>query len=364
MALLVGNLTVDDFDSLLSYADQTQWSTPNPQLNPGWFNDTSQAGADAVWHEATWHKTNVPGASVAFNFTGSSLYVWGATGPTCGSYQITLDGNVSNHTAYNTVNGTDRFLLYGASNLSYSAHELTLQNLGDLDGQSGGELLLDLVEVAVAFAGAGGTATNVTLDETSSQIVFNGTWGSNTGPYFWGNTTTYTNQDGASFNIDFQGTAIYIFGDQVNDHGFFTVTINETSAETLNNESGCGGGFAKTCEKLGTLAYFKGNLGQGTHRLKLVNNGGSRQSYFDMDRIVITQPSIYPPIVIQSSTSTTTTSSSSSISASKTSGATSPSASSSGSNAGTNGADSSRQGISLWVGSMEFVIASCLLMVF
>ena len=50
------------------------------------------------------------------------------------------------------------------------------------------------------------------------------------------------------------GSAVWIYGDQVNDHGLFSVTVNGTDEEIYDNGSGCGGGFAKTCEKLGTLA--------------------------------------------------------------------------------------------------------------
>lgn len=72
-----------------------------------------------------------------------------------------------------------------------------------------------------------------------------------------------------------QGSAIYIYGDQVNDHGLYYIYINGSSTPytTLNGRSGCGGGYAKHCEKLHGLAFFVGGLPQGQHEVRLVNGG-------------------------------------------------------------------------------------------
>ena len=71
------------------------------------------------------------------------------------------------------------------------------------------------------------------------------------------------------------GSAIYIYGDQVNDHGPYDVYLNGSSspAAQLNGRSGCGGGYAKYCEKLHGLAFFAGGLPAGTHEVRLVNGG-------------------------------------------------------------------------------------------
>ena len=75
------------------------------------------------------------------------------------------------------------------------------------------------------------------------------------------------------------GSAIYIYGDQVNDHGLYDIYLNGTDSvhlyATLNGRSGCGGGYAKACEKLHGLAAFIGELPAGTHDVRLVNKGPS-----------------------------------------------------------------------------------------
>lgn len=63
-----------------------------------------------------------------------------------------------------------------------------------------------------------------------------------------------------------------MYGDQVNDHGAYSASINGTSI-SLNGRSGCGGGFAKACEKLHGLKFFASPLPEGTHSLRIENGG-------------------------------------------------------------------------------------------
>lgn len=86
------------------------------------------------------------------------------------------------------------------------------------------------------------------------------------------------------------GSTLWIYGDQVNDHGPFSVSFNSSSSSSssssspspvvLSGASGCGGAFGKTCEKLGTLAFVVSGLPEGQHRVKLTNLAGQNGSYF------------------------------------------------------------------------------------
>jgi hypothetical protein len=49
---------------------------------------------------------------------------------------------------------------------------------------------------------------------------------------------------------------------------------------TLSGASGCGGAFGKTCEKLGTLAWVRAGLGEGTHTVEVRNVAGVNNSFF------------------------------------------------------------------------------------
>jgi hypothetical protein len=100
----------------------------------------------------------------------------------------------------------------------------------------------------------------------------------------------------------------------VDDHGLFSVTLDNRTAHQFNGVSGCGGVFKKYCEKDNTLAYFASNLDSSLHTVTLQNNAGVNHSFFgtltsraisaskvntlifdyaDLDAMVYTTPSEY-----------------------------------------------------------------------
>ena len=58
------NITADDFDTVLVYDDQGQWTTPDPSARG--FD-----GNDPAYLRGTYHLTEVVGAAVRLNFTGT-----------------------------------------------------------------------------------------------------------------------------------------------------------------------------------------------------------------------------------------------------------------------------------------------------
>jgi len=280
------NITVDDFDSVVTYTDQGQWSTPNPQL----LSNTSTT----PWFDGTYHLTNVTNASFTFNFEGPTLFIYGAAGPGYGSFEISLDGgsNVSTAHAPQNVSG---HLLFNTTSLEYANHTLKMTNLGAQSGDDGGnQFLFDYLQTTVQLAPAGASVSNTTVQETDPALTFTGNWTTNVyNPKFSGGGSKYTNADGATVSLSFHGSAIYIFGDKVDDHGLFSVTLDNRSAEQFNGVSGCGGVFMKYCEKDNTLAYFASNLDSSLHTVTVQNNAGVNHSFFDLDVIMYTTPSEY-----------------------------------------------------------------------
>jgi hypothetical protein len=76
------------------------------------------------------------------------------------------------------------------------------------------------------------------------------------------------------------GSAVYIFGDKVDDHGLFSVTLDNRSVQQFDGVSGCGGDYRKYCEKTNTIAFFASNLDSSLHTVTLQNNAGVNNSYF------------------------------------------------------------------------------------
>lgn len=79
--------------------------------------------------------------------------------------------------------------------------------------------------------------------------------------------------------ISSPGSALYIFGDKVDDHGIYSVVLDERPAQQYDGKSGCGGIFEHACEKDNTLKYFVSNLDAGGHTFTLTN-AGINGSYF------------------------------------------------------------------------------------
>jgi len=82
-----------------------------------------------------------------------------------------------------------------------------------------------------------------------------------------------------------------------------------------------------TCEQMKpTLAYFASNLDSGLHNISITNIAGVNNSYFDLDSVMLSVPSVYAPRTLGGASSSPGNASSSSSG-----GAPSPSAGASGS---------------------------------
>ncbi|KAJ9091474.1 hypothetical protein QFC21_007210 [Naganishia friedmannii] len=243
---------------------------------------------------------------------GASLDIYGFSNT---SYTVTIDPSISqpytaNITTSNalssTANSVARATLFSTTSLSsnaqlsYAQHEVVVRNVGLQQGQGTGVLGLDLVVIGGIPVGAeGATLKNTTIDDPdTAAIKYTGSWTTNNVTDFYGGSSVYTNTPGDSLSLSFTGSAIYIFGDQVNDHGYYTVLLNSTTYANLTGRSGCAGSEGeKQCEKLGGLHFFAGGLPEGTHEVQVVNGGmAGAQTYFDLDRITYTTPTNYSTI--------------------------------------------------------------------
>lgn len=57
-ALNTGYVTVDDFDPLVSYSNYADWSTPDPSLNPTWYNETEEVTGSPYHQGKRPHPSN------------------------------------------------------------------------------------------------------------------------------------------------------------------------------------------------------------------------------------------------------------------------------------------------------------------
>lgn len=82
--------------------------------------------------------------------------MYGAAGPSYGSYSVDLDGNQTTYSAYAAANASLPYLLYAAHNLSNATtHSVTMTNLGPAGAQEGDRMLLDFIQTTVQLAPEG-----------------------------------------------------------------------------------------------------------------------------------------------------------------------------------------------------------------
>lgn len=77
------------------------------------------------------------------------------------------------------------------------------------------------------------------------------------------------------------GSAIYVLGDKKNDHGIYSVALDNGPLQYYNGTSGCGGAYGMTCEQQHpTMAYLASNLDNSLHNITIENHTGVNASYF------------------------------------------------------------------------------------
>jgi hypothetical protein len=97
--------------------------------------------------------TNTP---AQHDSAGPALYLYGASGPDYGSYEISIDGGSVILSAYASTNASNPHLLYSNSSLPYANHTLKVTNLGAQNGDQGaGNFLFDYLLATTEIAPSG-----------------------------------------------------------------------------------------------------------------------------------------------------------------------------------------------------------------
>lgn len=215
-----------------------------------------------------------------------------------GSYEVDLDGQTTAPVSAFAQTNSTNYRLYSSGPLTNGAHTIVLRNRGAV-GSSGAELLLDYAQLTtvdkvarfvplsscLGLTGRGTSVkpSNVTVEDNDYvRLNYVGSWDSNNDTRFSGNTSTYTNGQGASVSLSFVGTAVYLYGDTVfvrllptcldrklilefQDHGLFSVAL-DGGAPTTHNAS-------TTFLEIGVLKYFETGLANVSHSLVVTNLG-------------------------------------------------------------------------------------------
>ncbi|KAH7332572.1 hypothetical protein B0J17DRAFT_678201 [Rhizoctonia solani] len=133
---------------------------------------------------------------------------------------------------------------------------------------------------------------NFTLDDATPLIQYDASWmdGYNSSadsemPKYQGRSfhTTYTH--GATANITFHGTAIYLYGAKRSNHGYYRVAVDDEPNISLSGRPAVG-----APEEFQTLLFGRRGLTNGEHTLRLENiHEDDEKKWLDIDFIVITR---------------------------------------------------------------------------
>ncbi|KAI0074409.1 hypothetical protein K474DRAFT_1677112 [Panus rudis PR-1116 ss-1] len=137
---------------------------------------------------------------------------------------------------------------------------------------------------------------NVTIEDSSPLIVYNGLWADTPSSGDLGNYTGYasptyhtSNAAGASFELDaFLATAIYVYGTQSPEGGNFSVSLfgpsTGSTASTGLLDSSNDTTLASTTHYKVPLYVFRGLNASQEHTLQILNEGNG---HFTLDSIVL-----------------------------------------------------------------------------
>ncbi|KAH7101587.1 hypothetical protein BKA62DRAFT_703407 [Auriculariales sp. MPI-PUGE-AT-0066] len=248
------DITFQASDPLVAYSPYSEgdvtggWKTfiPSAETVPSVNNSTQPKGS-------TTKRTRFNGSSLTFSFYGSTLLLYGNTGDGC-KYTVSIDGGAA--TPYTASNQ----LLMARYDLGQTQHTAVLT--------------VEKVDTFFAFGRAvfsapldGATRmVNETIGYADSRWVSEGTWSKDetTVPSLdESKLIQITKTKGASATLTFQGSAIYLKGNLMTDHGQFTIEL-DGQTELFNGTAGYLFQDA--------LLFFRAGLDAAqSHTLKLTN---------------------------------------------------------------------------------------------
>ncbi|GJJ05874.1 hypothetical protein Clacol_000061 [Clathrus columnatus] len=255
-----------DPSPLISYS-AGQWVEGSPN------NDSFAAD----YSDESFKVTFDAGSTATLTFVGTSITIFGAKRPNHGSYSVALD-NEPAFVGNGNSNNIFQFPLWNAQNLSNTNHTVVMTNIPT---QQGNFLDIDFISIGRELGPPGftGQISNLTIDDTSPYVVYNGSWSSVLGLTAFNSTLHSTTQAGSSVSVYFQASTIELYGLYVNAP--FQVSLDNELPREL---AGPNVDLTGQEEHPKTLLFFADGLDENkTHVVTLTNSvtNPNRSFYFD-----------------------------------------------------------------------------------
>ncbi|PCH34098.1 hypothetical protein WOLCODRAFT_94833 [Wolfiporia cocos MD-104 SS10] len=266
------NFTIDSSSSFIEYAPYGEGGLgAQPWLGLGWQAWYSGSGGFCAQHglESSGqarHITSLPGASLTFQYYGTSLYLYGSSNCT---FDITIDDN--SHTNLTTETEGDG-LLRSLENLSLGTHYVNITAHPQANGTQ--QFGFDYANITIPYDGDPLVA--VTYQNTNSS-VFNyiGKWSTVVAPQVPSPTSTAPYHMTTSFDshvtMNFTGgEAVAVYGFRDWGNWLYNVTLSSSVSSAPSQYNG------STVWKIGSaLLFFQAGLDPNqTYSLDIMNSDG------------------------------------------------------------------------------------------
>ncbi|GJJ05897.1 hypothetical protein Clacol_000084 [Clathrus columnatus] len=191
------NFTFQDPSPLINYAGQ-------------WVEGTTNDSFAGRYSQGSFTVTSVAGTTATLTFAGTSITIFGGKRPNHGNYSAVLDDGpefVGDGNADNVF----QFPLWNAQNLSNSQHTVVLTNVPTGQGPF---LDVDFISIGRELGppGYNGPISNVTLDDESPFVVYNGSWTPSFSSSAFNLSLHGTTEQGSTVSVFFQGSSIELYG--------------------------------------------------------------------------------------------------------------------------------------------------------
>ncbi|KAF9568210.1 hypothetical protein CPC08DRAFT_655083 [Agrocybe pediades] len=241
-------------------------TSPMIHYSKNWRSGTSGDTSADLYSESSFTLCQAEGDSLLFEYYGTAVTVFGAHRGNHGTYQVTLD----NGPAFTgNGSGSDAFMqnLY-TGNGPLGPHTVSIMN------QENTFFDVDYITFQTSVGQDGEDLIVNTYQDNHPTFVYtpDSSWSNSTDKLSWlsGSTAHSTSDPSAIATFTFEGDAIALYGPVGPSGGQFSVTVDNNSPSTYNANQQ----FFKPRE----ILYYAGNLGNGTHTLRIQISSANLQT--------------------------------------------------------------------------------------
>lgn len=216
--------------------------------------------SNSKYYKSTDRNSGETGAYAEYTFTGTGVRLITKKNSSLGLFDIYLDGNkVATYDSYAPSPVFDA-VAYETTSLADTTHTIKMVVTGTKNPNSSGyNVNLDLFEYSVNPPDA---PADTVVDNTSSSIVYNGTWNHISRASSYGGTISYSNTKDDYAEYSFNGTGVKLFTQKGPGGGKFDIYIDGVLQTTFDSYA------ASQQSKVKALDLQ--NLAPGDHTVKIV----------------------------------------------------------------------------------------------